>query len=292
MNKTNISNDKTPNKHKNQRRKETRLNIALEVGRILITYPRYGRLDVYMKRGRNLGLAFVCEEDGGRYGVTIGVKKRFPNIGSYNGWGYIGANQTVVFKFLLKDQLNTPQSLIVIKTSDGNVDLSASIKNRGEYADGAIVAFYSRFVGRNPASLPRREATDVFPVDVNHLPLVARLISGGSRLTFPDHNEVVEIFLDSLPSLENLDRQNFLLFDSALTWLATNSGVPAQFQQLARVEQTKIASARIEQVNAPLLQHRGTITEERKDTRIKPTSQIPAKGTVVGDVVQVKLQLD
>jgi len=263
----------------------------LDVGRILITCPRYGRLDIYVKRDKNLGAAFVCEEDGGRYGVTIGVKKRFQDTGSYIGWGYIGTNQTVVFKFLLGDQSNTPKSLIVIKTSDGNVDLSASIKNRGEYADGAIVAFYSRFVRRNPASLPRREATDVFPIDANHLPLVARLISG-SRLTFPDYNEVLQLFFDSLPGIKSLDQQNLRLFDSALTWLATSSEVPVQFQQLARVEQSRIASAGMEQINVPLLQHHGTDKGERKNTKIKPTSQIPVKSTVVGDVVQVKLQLD
>ncbi|MCK4792847.1 MAG: hypothetical protein KAV87_54460 [Desulfobacteraceae bacterium] len=283
--------NKAIEKHRNQKKKENHLKICPEVGRILITCPRYGRADIYVKRDKRLGATFICEEDGGRYGITPGVKKRFQDTGSYTGWGYIGANQTVVFKFLLGEQSNTPESLIVIKTSNGNVDLSASIKNRegGEYADGAVVAFYARFVRRSPANHPRRAATDVFPVDADHLPLTARLISAG-RLTFPDHNEVLQLFFDSLPSIKSLDQQNLSLFDSALAYLATNPSVPSQFQGLARVERCKLSlldNARA--ANAP--QQAPRYANLQEGYSVKPKVGRSSKGRIVTDVIRVDLQI-
>jgi hypothetical protein len=53
----------------------------LEVGRILTTYPRYGRLDIYVKRDKTFGAAFICEENGGRYGVTQGVREHLSDPG-------------------------------------------------------------------------------------------------------------------------------------------------------------------------------------------------------------------
>ena len=180
---------------------------------------------------------------------------------------------------------------MTIETLKDYVDIPPSKVGLMNYADGAFVAFYSRFARWNGKERTRREATDIFSIDGEHLPLIAKLISDG-QLISPDHNEVLQLFFESLPNIKIHEQQDLRLFNTALTLLAANSGVPVQFQQLARVEQSKITSVKTERVNVPLLQHHGTGIDERKNTKIKPPSQISTKGIVVGDVLQVKLQLD
>jgi hypothetical protein len=80
--------------------------------------------------------------------------------------------------------------------------------------------------------------------------------------------------------------------DSALVTLAANSEVPAQFQQLARVERSKLASAGIGQVTVPLLQHQDTGADKQRDSKVRPADQVFTKSAAIGDVVQIKLQLD
>lgn len=265
----------------------------LEVGRLTINHPRYSHIDVYLKSNQSRGATVICEKDGGRYGVTHGVLKCFTEIGSYHGWAYLNAVQASVFKFIIGDASNATKPILSIETPKDYVDIPPSKAGTENYADGAFVAFYSRFARWNGKERSRREATDIFSIDGEHLPLIAKLISDG-QLIFPDHNEVLQLFFDSLPNIKIHEQQDLRLFNTALTWLATNSEAPVQFQQLARVEQTKIASARMEQVNTSPFQHRNIGTDERKDAKIRSTSatQVPAKTIVIGDVVQVKLQLD
>lgn len=154
-------------------KKRSGSSANLEVGRIAVTWPRFGRLDVYLKGDEKKGAVFVCVEDGGRHGVTLGVRKRFSDVGSYNGWAYVNPGQTVVFRFVPGDGSNVPESIIAIETSEGLVDFPASARREASYSDGALVAFYARPVRWSPSSQPRREATDVFPVDAEHLPVVA-----------------------------------------------------------------------------------------------------------------------
>jgi hypothetical protein len=263
---------------------------ALQVGRILRTYPRYGRLDIYVKRDKTFGAAFICEENGGRYGVTQGVRERLSDPGRYNGWGYINPGQTVVFKFLLGDSSNVPERLVAIETSDGRVDFPASIRSKAEYPDRSIVAFYACLVKRNPPSPPRRKATHVFLVDADHLPLAAILISAG-RLTFPDHIEVLQLFFDSLPGIKGLDQQNLRLFDSALAYLAADASVPSQFQGLARVERCKLSAVDGTRAVAEAPQQAPRYVNLQEGDSVKPKVGRSGKGSIVTDVMRVDLQI-
>jgi len=289
MNDSNIRNPKEVKNRNAGNNGSPRFGLALEVGRILTTYPRYGRLDIYVKRDKTLGGAFICEENGGRYGVTKGVRERLSDPGRYNGWGYINPGQTVVFKFLLGDSSNVPERLVVIETSNGRVGFPASIRSKAEYPDRSIVAFYACLVSRNPAGMPRREATHVFRVDADHLPLAAILISAG-RLTFPDHIEVLQLFFDSLPGIKGLDQQNLKLFDSALAYLAANAGVPPQFQGLARVERCKLSAVdNARAADAP--QQAPRYVNLQEGDSLKPKVGRSGKGSIVTDVMRVDLQI-
>ena len=270
-------------------KKASPFGVGLEVGQVLITSPSYGHLDIYVKRDKNRGAVFVCEEDGGRYGVTRGVRDCFPDRGSYNGWGYINQSRLVIFKFLQGDPSNIPDSITVIKTPTGLVAFSVA---KTEYPDGAIVAFYARLVKRNPAGQEQREATDVFLPDDKHLPLIARLINA-KRLSFPQHNEVLEFFLDAISSMQRLDRRYFELFDSVLVQIASDAGVPTQLQTLARVERSKLSSANSNcQVVAPSVLPQA---QHNKKTQNVDSPKITVRRShkdTVSDVMRVDLQID
>lgn len=273
-------------------KKRSGSSADLEVGRIAVTWPRYGRLDLYVKRDEKRGAVFVCMEDGGRFGTTAGVRKRFSDVGSYNGWGYVNPGQTVVFRFVPGDGSDAPESIIAIETSEGLVDFPASARREASYSDGALVAFYARPVRWSPSSQPRREATDVFPVDAEHLPVVARLISVG-RLSFPEHNDVLELFFDAIPGLQETDRRNRSLYESALAFLAADSSIPAQFQTLARVERSKLSSvessataaAQTQRQTSRHIEVQGAKKEKRKAARSN-------KGRILADVMHVDLRID
>ena len=273
-------------------KKRSGSSANLEVGRIAVSWPRFGRLDVYLKGDEKKGAVFVCVEDGGRHGVTLGVRKRFSDVGSCNGWAYVNPGQTVVFRFVPGDGSNVPESIIAIETSEGLVDFPASARREASYSDGALVAFYARPVRWSPSSQPRREATDVFPVDAEHLPVVARLISVG-RLCFPEHNDVLELFFDAIPGLQETDRRNRSLYESALAFLAADRSIPAQFQTLARVERSKLSS--VEDTRGPAMRVQPQAhkhTEVANAGKEKQKVWRSSKGRILADVMHVDLRID
>jgi len=269
-------------------------NDDLELGRMAVTLPHPGRLDVYDKHDGSRGAAFISYRDGGRYGVTRGVMGRFADRGSNEGWGYPNHSRTVIFRFATGDLARTPESLVVIVTAEGDVGLPPSLTSQREYADGAFVAFYARPVKNGNAGQTRRVATDVFPIDGDHLLMVARLVGSG-RLTFPDHNQVVRLFLDGLSGSPDFDRSSQNLLESALAFLATNSSVPGEFQTLARVERTRLSWAAADPIPSVTAPHPPTNISRGRNTRDgerKTTGSGCHKAGVVVDLVHVDLRID
>ena len=264
----------------------------LEIGRISVCRPRFGRIDIYMKADNNRGAIVICERDGIRCGVTPGVLNRFSEPGRHRGWAYLNRSATIVFKFALGEASKAPRGLFSIETSDGPVDFPAANRNSAPYTDGALVAFDSRLIRRAKMPQLKRQATDVFLLDSEHLPLIARLISDG-RLRFPEHDELCELFLDSITSREELDRQCRQLFASALWYLASSSCVPTQFQSLARVERTKLSLKEDLTATAVRPQPNSPKRAKSQGTVNKGTTQRHSpKGAVVADVVRVNLQIE
>ncbi len=223
----------------NSKKNLARYGTKLEVGRVVVVQPLFGRIDIYIKADESRGVIVICEEDGGRYGVTKGVFKRFSEPGSHLGWAYVNPTRTVVFKFVVGDASTAPDGLVSIETSDGMVDFPRAANLPKCYPEGALVAFYARLVRTNGRQKQRRQATDVFLLDGDHLPLIARLISNGSFI-FPEHNEVCDFFLNAISGSTGIHRQCRSLFESALSYLATSSSVPSQYQMLARIEQSRL----------------------------------------------------
>ena len=271
-------------------KKVSSYGTGLELGRVIVTPPRYGHLKVYSKSNNGRGAIFITERDGNRCGTTKGVLKQFIKIGCYDGWGYIDMDRAVIFKFIVGDASNTPRSLIAIKVSDGRVNFPPSIKNTAEYTDGAIVAFYARFAKRNGTERQKRVATDIFLLDDKHLPLIARLINA-DRLSFPQHNDVLEFFLDALTSVQVLDHRDVDLFSSALTNLALDSRVPTQLKTLARVERSKLDPTDAVGANVPCEQ---PLTNAKTHKSMKQKSMVKSRqnGIVVDDVIQVGLKIE
>ena len=255
-----------------------------------MTPPRYGHLKIYLKSNKDRGDIFISERDGNRCGTTKGVLKRFLKIGCYDGWGYIDMNRAVIFKFIVGDSSNISRSLIAIKVPGGRVNFPPFIKNTAEYTDGAIVAFYARFTKRNGSERLKRVASDIFLLDDKHLPLIARLINA-DRLSFPEHNDVLEFFLDTLTGVQVLDHRDIDLFSSALTNLVLDSRVPTQLKTLARVERSKLGPVDAAGTNAPCEQPL-TNTETHKPKKQKSVAKPHQSGIVVDDVIQVGLKIE
>jgi len=266
-------------------------DIELEIGRISVTRPRFGRIDIYIKVDNNRGAVVICEKDGLRCGVTSGVLKRFSQRGSYTGWAYVNRRASKVFKFVVGDASNVPPALFSIEATDGPVDFPRTYDGFSSYADGALVAFYARSVRQAGKRHPRRRATDIFLLDSDHLPLIARLISDG-RLDFPEHSEVFELFLDALADQQGQDRQCRHLYASALSYLASTSGVPSRFQSLARVEQTKLSLAQNPPVAIPRQRAQASERAEARDTENKEKLERTGRAGFIADVVPVQLQIE
>jgi len=264
---------------------------SLEVGRVLVNCPSYGRLDVYLKADKKRGATVICEEDGGRYGVTSGILNYYSKPGTYRGWAYVNPEQAMVFKFVVGELSDRPEGIVTIEADSGRVACPASNANVCKYVDGTMVAFYGRFVRRKGSDRSLREATDIFTIDANHLPLVARLISGG-KLAFPDHNEVLEIFFEALSSTQQQTQQNISLFDSALAFLAGNAGAPSQFQTLARVERSKLSAVDVTRRTVPHNVQR-PLQDKRLEKAAKPKPKIRQshKGSFVDDIMRVNLHI-
>jgi hypothetical protein len=212
----------------------------LEVGRIAVNRPRRGELHVYCKRDGATGSTVLCEEDGGKYGVALGVLKRFPEVGTYVGWAYVDVQRGLAFRFVLGEAAAEPDSLLAIDTSDGRVEAPPSSTAGVRFEHGALVAFYWRFASRNGDGRPRRQATRVYGLDRAHLPLIARLIANGWPV-FPEHAEVLDTFFGGVTDAD-VPPQDAARFREALDRLAADPGVPSGFQVMARVERARLVS--------------------------------------------------
>jgi hypothetical protein len=258
---------------------------------VLVNYPTYGRLDVYLKSDTNRGAIVICEEDGGRYGVTKGILNYFSKPGNYGGWAYVNPERALVFKFIVGGLSDRPEGIVAVEAASGRVACPASNANVCKYVDSTLVAFYGRFVRRKGSDRYQREATDIFAIDANHLPLIARLIGGG-KLAFPDHNEVLEIFFEALASTQRQTQQNLSLFDSALAFLAGDANVPSQFQTLARVERCKLSAVDVTRRTVPHNVQR-PLQDKRpeKAAKSKPNIRQSHKGSFVDDIMRVNLRI-
>lgn len=266
-----------------------RYGTQLEVGRIVVMQPLFARINIYMKTDKNRGAIVICERDGGRYGVTKGVLKRFSEPGSHSGWAYVNPKRTIVFKFVIGDASKTPCGLVSIETSNGMVDFPRAANLMKSYSEGALVAFYARLVRTNKRQKQRRQATDVFLLDGEHLPLIARLISNGS-FNFPEHNEVCDFFLDTISGSIDIDRQCRCLFESALSYLATSSSVPSQYQTLARVEQSRLVTSGNTLITSRRVESKPSKPKKFTKRKLMVTQQ--KSSIVTDDVMQVGLRIE
>jgi len=264
----------------------------MEVGRIRMTFPCYGRLATYVKHNGHPGATFQCEDDGGRFGVASTVLNRFSDPATRHGWGYVDEESAVVFRFMPEDQTDKPQELMAITTRQGRVDLPASARRIGtDFADGAVVGFYAQ---SKPAGRGRlkRVATDVFQVDREHFGVVARLVSTGSLL-FPDHSEVLETFFSELSTASQQSARNRVLVRSALKRIVSDPSVPARYRTLARVERSKDLVEGASRGSSPV--RRDQVNDRRAKMGVntgRSTVSDSLRNGVVTDIVRLDLHLE
>ena len=113
------------------------------------------------------------------------------------------------------------------------------------------------------------------------------------RLCFPEHNDVLELFFDAIPGLQETDRRNRSLYESALAFLAADRSIPAQFQTLARVERSKLSSVENSAAAGAQTQRQTSkhieVRQAKKEKRRLARSN---KGGIVADVMRVNLQIE
>jgi hypothetical protein len=177
-----------------------------------------------------------------------------------------------------------------IETESGRVDVSDTVRAGIALDHGALAAFYWRFV-RGPAKeRQRREATDVFPLDSQHLLLTARLISEG-RLVFPNHADALGIFFEGLAT-EIVSPQDVNLFHDALSRLSTDPRVPADLQMLSRVERSRLKAGDAGSACVVRPPDRRNQAGAKASGSPGSDSRSQRSATPADDVVQVKLQLE
>jgi len=263
----------------------------IEVGRIAVNRPKRGELHVYRKRDGAMGSTVLCEEDGGKYGVALGVLKRFAEVGTYAGWAYVDEGRGLAFKFVVGEATAEPNSLLAIDTSDGRVDVPPSSTAGVQFEHGAWVAFYWRLASRNGDGKPRRQATRVYGLDSAHLPLIARLIADG-KIVFPEHAEVLDTFFAGLSDAD-VAPQDTGRFKTALDRLVADSSVPSGFQVIARVERSRLTSGGVEVFGAIASGGRPTETGDGK-TKGKTRRARGTRGSsaAAGDIVPLDLDIN
>jgi hypothetical protein len=264
----------------------------LEAGRVEVVAPAYGCLEVYVKRdGVSRGASFLSEEDGGKFGVIFQILERFGGPGRFYGWGYVDEERTRVFHFVLQGEDQRPADFISISNRNGRVHVSGPARgSNAELKHGKLVAFYPE-----PASHGRERqkwtAKRVLPVDIDHFPVVVRLLASEGLLFFPEHNEVLDIFFEGLSNSLHQTLTNRAVLTSALNRVASDANIPAQYQMLARVERSKdlgsgtgpYPTTQVKPKSAPPL-GRGA---EAKG----PGTSMPARDHIVTDVVRLDLHL-
>ncbi len=261
----------------------------LRVGRMMVNWPMFARLDVYTKKGNGqLGATVNCDEDGGRYGVTPGVLGRYPEPGTYIGWVWVDRPKLLAFRFDAGDATRQPAPLLSIESSCGRVEVEPKSWAGPAPEHGAPVAFRARVIGRTPLGRQRLRTTQILPLDQQHVLVIANLISGG-ELSFPDHSDVLQVFFDTIGKEPHCFSRNPDLLDSALGRLAARPDVPAEFQMLARVERTRRSAPGDDLA-------RGAVCKAPAGPGDGPGrgtgSTSAGSASAAGDVAQVRLQLD
>lgn len=280
------------NNHRNRKSvnesNESRAHSGIpEIGQMVVTRPMFGRLDVYLKKDGKPGAKMLCEEDGGRYGVAVGVRRLFSEIGTYAGWGYVNTKRQLVFRFVIGEVMAKPGNLLAIDLYGECIGIHRSNVVGSVIRHGAWVAFYAHHEGKGKHARLRRKDDMIIPLDGEHLLVTARLITGG-RLRFPEHGDILNTFFDAI-SNQTFDPSEIEPLVLALTHLANNSSMPAQVQALARVEKLRLNSSGIEKVTMRGINNRSTTTHSEEEIR-KSEPQRPHG--IFDDVVRVELQLD
>jgi hypothetical protein len=262
-----------------------------DVGRIVAACPKRGELQVYRKVDGLMGARVFCEDDGGKYGVSPGVRKQFPNVGTYRGLAYVDEGRGLVFKFVAGDNSGSCEPILTIISGFGRVYVPRSLVRGKTLGHGALVAFHWRLENGNGDGKTRRKAESLYPLDGDHLPLIARLIANG-KLVFPAHADVLDMFLGGLAS-GDVPPQDIARFRAALDRLADDPGVPANLQMAVRVERTRLESDGPETSTPAAPQTPPPAPPEGKARSKSKRPEEPGRfKPAAGDVSSLDLQLD
>jgi len=264
-------------------------DAGLQLGRLSVTRPQFGELSVYRKKDNRIGASFDVADSIIRYGVTQNVRQRFPELGTYNGWGFADSGRMLVFRFVLESTASQPGPLASIEVADGRVDVPEWLVSKGLPGDGTLVAFEAQPRRTAGHVRPRRLATSVCPLDEKHLLEVARLVAEG-KLPFSRSPNTVLLLLNALPTLSLVSAEDRSVLDVALAKVGADSLVPADSQKLARVERTRLLSAEPVAAGRSAPQRQPAMLADCK-TEDEP-GRSRAASAVATDVTHMKLFLD
>lgn len=262
------------------------------LGRIVVTRPHYGALEVYHKVGGVLGSRFLSQVNGGKYGTTRSVREYFSQPGTYQGWAFLDSRRCIVFLFVRNDEDNPPAPILAVDTPDGPVGLDRECTGTEGLAQGDWVAFYMGPPQYRHNAPPLRRATHLYPVDEKHPLLLAQLAAAG-RLRFPQHAEIAEKFLDALPGLDEvLGSQDAEAIQAALNRLADDPKVPGDVRMVARAERGRLGSGgpRTPAAAGPQAPSRTPATKRK--TRARRAGKTGGRDPLAGDVAALDLQVE
>lgn len=252
-------------------------NGGLMLGQFAVTTPQFGELQVYLKHGEDPGAAFISEETGGKYGVTMAVMSRFNEPGQYEGWGYVNEDRGVAFRFLAQAREEVPGDWISIWSQGQHVAMPPRLQKKTKLADGRWVAFRARMRPSAQRDRKKMSATALFAVDVRHPGVLARLASEG-RLNGQDHAELLAGLMGDLESEEvNLRDYVRRQWPQALTCIAEMQDLPEDLQALARAERTRLLSD-LDVSNPPAADIRGESVLRRPMQRTEHEEAHPFHG--------------
>ncbi len=213
----------------------------LEVGRVVVARPKFGQLELYVKRDGAQGATFYAEEDGSKYGAAPGVKKLF-EIGRYEGWAYVDTARHLAFRFVEGVRESPPHPLFSLRAPDGWVNVPHHLAAEAKIEEGMWVAFYSRDFSHGENGIARI-AAKLFPVGPEKPRLVAWLLAG--ELPKGEVVPLVTGFLRTLREKRNemleADTQGVKL---ALEAIAGGAAVDEELRQWALAELSKFPASR------------------------------------------------
>ena len=262
-----------------------------DIGRIVAACPKRGELQVYRKVDGLMGAKVFCEDDGRRYGVSPGVMKRFPNVGTYRGLAYVDEGRDLAFKFVAGGASAAREAILTISAAFGRVHVPGSLARGKSLEHGKLVAFHWRLENGNGDGKARRRAESLFPLDADHLPLIARLIAKG-KLAFPAHAGALDAFLGGLAS-GDVPPQDAEAVQAALNRLADDPKIPSNVRMVVRVERARLGPGGPQTPAAPAPKAPPAGTPNTK-VRAKPGRAGRAAGSdpLAGDVLPLDLQVD